>query len=447
MKKTCILLFIMLLSVSYEAFSQIRVNIKARNRSTGDTITLTNVTRSRGFLAVQTDTDQVTGKAVSILYTDLRNYTLIPDNIESIWQKKCLESDVYENILKSGYSYDRRYEMEEMMKEYLVRAEQNNSFFIDSYLESRLYAILRKVYPVRHTDRRPGILSLRILADIIPDAWVGPDGTMIISTGMIAALNSEDELMALMAQEVAHFALDHHLANYSNTLVSGTEPALGNLIRYNPEQEMAADRCAFEVLGAYDRNAYELGSMLINVLSYSELMGNYYIGTSKGFFPDAAARASSFSGIVTEISTDYDKQIAPVLSYNAYSAYNQSQYLLCRRLIERLIATGVSTADEMVLLSQAIMNLSGSNAEDEKALAVVRSVTIGTAEPPTGAFKQEALLLMRLGQRDEAEKALSRYEESLSRDENKYSSMTGDQSRMLDYLASEKEWATTIRRR
>ena len=95
MKKTYILLFIMLLSVSYEAFSQIRVNIKARNRSTGDTITLTNVTRSRGFLAVQTDTDQVTGKAVSILYTDLRNYTLIPDNIESIWQKKCLDTAAF----------------------------------------------------------------------------------------------------------------------------------------------------------------------------------------------------------------------------------------------------------------------------------------------------------------------------------------------------------------
>lgn len=447
MKKAAILLIILLLPASGEAYSQIQVNIKARNRTTGDTITLTNVTRSRGFLAVQTDPDPVTGKSVNILFTDLRSYRLIPDNIESIWQKKILESGVYENILKSGYSYDRRYEMEEMMKEYLGKAEQNNSFFFDSYLESRLYAILRKVYPVRNTDRRPGILSLRISADITPDAWVGPDGTMIISTGMIAALNSEDELMALMAQEVAHFALDHHFVNYSNALVAGIEPALGNLIRYNPEQEMAADGCAFEVLTANGMNPCVLGSMLVNVLGYSELMGNYYIGTTKGFFPDAATRASSYSGIVTELSTDYDKKIAPVLSYNAYSAYNQSQYLLCRRLIERLIASGVATADEMVLLSQAIMNMSGSNAEDEKALAVVRSVTTGMADPPSGAFKQEALLLIRLGQREEAERALSRYEESLSRDEKKYGSLAGDQSRMLDYLASEKEWAISTRRR
>ncbi|MDM8001611.1 MAG: M48 family metallopeptidase [Bacteroidota bacterium] len=447
MNKTCILLLITLLSVSLEASSQIQVSIKARNRTTGDTITIKSITRPRGLLAVQTDPDPRTGKAVSILYADLRNYRFIPENIESLWQKKILESGVYDNILKSGYSYDRRYYMDEMMKEYLSQAEKNNSFFIDSYLEARLYGILRKVYPVRHTDRRPGVLSLRILSDITPDAWVGPDGTMIISTGMIAALNSEDELMALMAQEVAHFALDHHLASYSSTLNTGVVPALGNLIRYSTEQELEADRCACDVLAMYGLNPNVLGSMLSNVIAFGELMGNYYLGTTTGFFPDAATRAASYSGNVSEISADYDRLIAPVISYNAYSAYNQSHYLLCRQLLERNIATGMVTADEMVLLSQAMMNLSGTVAEDEKALAVIRTVTNGMTVPPSVAFKQEALLLLRLGRHGEAENSLGKYEEALSGDEQRYRSMAGDQSRMLDYLASEKEWAARTSRR
>ena len=447
MKNAAILLIILFLPVCGKAFSQIQVSIKARNRTTGDTITIKSVTRPRGLLAVQTDPDPQTGKAFSIPYADLRNYRFIPENIESLWQKKILESGVYENILKSGYSYDRRYNMEEMMKEYLGQAEKNNSFFIDSYLEARLYAILRKVYPVRHTDRRPGVLSLRILSDITPDAWVGPDGTMIISTGMIAALNSEDELMALMAQEVAHFALDHHLDNYSNTLMAGVIPALGNLIRYSTEQELEADRCACDVLGMYGLNPSVLGSALSNVIAFGELMGNYYLGTTTGFFPDAATRAVSYSGKVSEISADFDKLIAPVLSYNAYSAYNQSQYLLCRRLLERNIASGEASADEMVLLSQAMMNLSGSDAEDEEALAVIRSVTTAMTAPPSVAFKQEALLLMRMGRFGEAGNALHSYEEALSGDEQMYRSMPGDQSRMLEYLASEKEWvARTLKR-
>jgi hypothetical protein len=447
MKKAAIFLIILLLPASSEVFSQIQVSIKARNRTTGDTITIKSVTRSRGLLAVQTDPDPMTGKAVSMLYADLRNYKYIPDNIESIWQKKILESGVYENILKSGYSYDSRYDMEEMMKEFLSAAEKNNSFFIDSYLEARLYAILRKVYPVRHTDRRPGVLSLRILSDLTPDAWVGPEGTMIITTGMISALNSEDELMALMAQEVAHFALDHHLANYSSMVNTGIVPALGNLIRYSTEQELEADRCAHDVLVMYGLSPNVLGSMLSNVLACGELMGNYYLGTTRGFFPDAATRAASYSGTVSEISADFDRMIAPVISFNAYSAFSQSHYLFCRRLVERNIASGTASADEMVLLSQAMMNLSGSTAEDEKALAIVRLVTGGMTEPPSGAFKQEVLLLMRLGHRGEAENILGKYEEALSRDEQRYRSMAGDQSRMLDYLASEKEWAAMTRKR
>ena len=447
MKKAAILLIIIFLPACGEAFSQIQVSIKARNRTTGDTITIKSVTRPHGLLAVQTDPDPQTGKAFSIPYAVLRNYRFIPENIESLWQKKILESGVYENILKSGYSYDRRYNMEELMKDYLSQAEKNNSFFIDSYLEARLYAILRKVYPVRHTDRRPGVLSLRILSNITPDAWVGPDGTMIISTGMISALNGEDELMALMAQEVAHFALDHHLVNYSNTLMAGVIPALGNLIRYSTEQELEADRCACDVLGMYGLNPSVLGSALSNVIAFGELMGNYYLGTTTGFFPDAATRAVSYSGKVSEISADFDKLIAPVISYNAYSAYNQSQYLLCRRLLERNIASGEASADEMVLLSQAMMNWSGSDAGDEEALAVIRSVTTGMTAPPTVAFKQEALLLMRMGRFSDAGNTLHRYEEALSGDEQMYRSMPGDQSRMLEYLASEKEWvARTLKR-
>ncbi len=447
MKKTAILLVALLLSSPGETFSQIPLNLKLRHRIEGDTITLTSVIRSRGFLTVQTATDSTTGKSDNILYTDLRYYEIIPGSIESLWQMKILESGVYENLLKSGYSYETRYAMEEMMKEYLGKAEQNNAFYIDSYLEARLYALLRMVYPVRHPDRRPGVLSLRILSDITPDAWVGPEGTLIITTGMITALNSETELMALMAQEVAHFALDHHLTSYTNTLSSGIDPALGNIIRYTIQQELAADRCAVAVLEAYGKSSAALGSMLSNVLASGKLMGNYYLETSRGSFPDASKRAASNPGMAPYKSAEYDKLIAPVISYNAFSAYNQSQFLLCRWLLNRNIASGMASPDDLVLLSQAMMNLSGSAEEDEKALEVIHSVIADLQEPSPGAFKQEALLLLRLGRRGEAETALDRCDEALDREEQKYRSMTGDWSQILSYLASEKEWVDRTRSR
>jgi len=443
MNKTAIILITLLLSAAGDTFSQIPLNLKVRHRTDGDTITLTSALRSRGLLTVQTTPDPVTGKSVSIFLNDLKYYEMIPENPESLWQMILLRSSVYDKLLKSGYSYETRSAMEDMMKEYLSRAEQNNSFYIDSYLEARLYAILRKVYPVRHTDKRPGIVSLRILAEIAPDAWVGPDGTLVITTGMIAALDNETEMMALMAQEVAHFALDHHLSNYSAALALEINPALGNLIRNTRQQEMEADNCATSVLSYYGKSFSFLGSMLRNVIDYGELMGSFYLGS----FPDAKSRADKYKDAIIDKSADYDKLVAPVISYNAFMAYSQSHYLLCRRLLERNIASGSATADDIVLLSQAMMNLSGSDHEDLEALALVRSVTESLQEAPPGAFRQEALLLLRLGRRGETETALDRYQEALEREEMKYSQRPGDWSEVLSYLASEKEWVARTRTR
>lgn len=447
MKKAAIVIFSLLLLATSGAISQIPVNLSARNRVTGEVISIKLVARTGGRTVVQTSLDPATGQVTTISYADLRKYEFIPGDIESLWQLKMLESKIYEDLLSSGYQYARRYAMEEMMKEFMGTAEQNGSFFIDSYLESRLYGILRMVYPVRHTDRRPGVLSLRILSDITPDAWVGPDGTMVITTGMITAVNSELELMALMAQEVAHFALDHHLTNFSNFLSVGIEPALGNLVRYNTQQELKADKCAVSVLEGYGKSPAILASMLRKVLAYGELMGNYYLGSTQGFFPDAASRASTYSDTLAYFFPDYEKLIAPVISFNAFKAYNQSQYLLCRRLLERNIASGEASADDRVLLSQAMMRLSGTDQEYESALAVVRTVITGMEETPSEAFKQEALLLLSLDRRGEAETALVNYEAALGREEQKYNSMAGEWSQILSYLAAEKEWVIRTRRR
>ncbi|NLE34045.1 MAG: M48 family metalloprotease [Bacteroidales bacterium] len=447
MKKATFLLVILLLASFAGAFCQIPLDLKARHRTTGEMVTFKNAGRSRGSLIVQTALDPATGKTNDVKQFELRQYEFFPGNIESLWQKLLLESKVYDDLLKSGYDYEQRFAMEEMMKDYINSVEQTNSFYIDSYLEAKLYSILRMVYPVRHTDKRPGILSLRILAEITPDAWVGPDGTMIITTGMITAVNSEAELMALMAQEVAHFALDHQLARYKKLLVSELEPALGNVIRYTTQQELLADKCAVSVLLPYSMKSSALASMLKKVLEAGELMGNYYLGSASGYFPDAATRAATYSDTVKYFSTDYERLIAPVMSFNAFMAYNQSHYLLCRRLLERNIASGVATADDMVLLSQAMMNLSGSDTEDEQALSMVRSVTEGVAEPPPGAFKQEALLLLRMDRRDEAETALLKCVEALDREEKKYSAMPGDWSQMMNYLQSEKDWVKRTLRR
>ncbi|MCK7533608.1 MAG: hypothetical protein MZV63_22545 [Marinilabiliales bacterium] len=121
---------------------------------------------------------------------------------------------------------------------------------------------------------------------------------------------------------------------------------------------------------------------------------------------------------------------------------------LCRRLLERNIASGRGlTADDRVLLSQAMMRLAGSDQEYENALSVVRTVISTMEEPPAEAFKQEALSAAQPEEGGRQKQRFTKYESALGREEQKYASMAGDWSQMLSYLASEKEWVTSTRRR
>ena len=290
-------------------------------------------------------------------------------------------------------------------------------------------------------------MSLRIITDLSPDAWVGPDGTMIITTGMITAVNSEDELMALMAQEIAHFALDHFMNNCDSLVANLTEPDLSLVIKYNPAQEKQADGCAVSVLKILGKNPAALGSVLRKVRRYGEMTGDYYITTANGAFPSAVSRAVIFSDTDTFFSADYEKMISPIISYNAFNAYSQSQYPLCRWLLDRNMESGEATAEDYILMSQTLLLLSDTEEKDREALSMVRRVIVPGTAVPAEAYKQEALVLMRMDRNDEAAASLDRYAVSLEENYKKYSSMSGDWSQMLSYITAEKNWVDRTRRR
>jgi hypothetical protein len=444
--KTKILLVLMMISVACAAEAQITLNVDAHQKKPDKDITFKYILKSVQSGVVLRAIEKGTGETIEINSRDLKNVEFMPKDLNQVWQSELLKAKTYEKLLR-GFQYDLRNAMEEEMRNYLGGLEQGGRFYIDSYLETRLYGILRRIYPVRPDDGRPGIMSLRIITDLSPDAWVGPDGTMIITTGMITAVNSEDELMALMAQEVAHFALDHYMNNYDSLVANVTEPDLSLVIKYNPVQEKQADGCAVSVLKILDKNPAALGSVLRKVRRYGEMTGDYYMTTANGAFPLAASRAATFSDTDTFFSADYEKMISPIISYTAYDAYNQSQYPLCRWLLDRNMQSGEATAEDYILMSQTLLLLSDTEEKDREALAMVRRVIVPGTAVPAEAYKQEALVLMRMDRNEEAAASLDRYAVSLEENYKKYSSMSGDWSQRLSYITAEKNWVDRTRRR
>ncbi|MCK7461469.1 MAG: hypothetical protein MZU84_05110 [Sphingobacterium sp.] len=179
MKKRNLLSVILILTTGM-VYGQIGLTVKGWHEKSNAELTFLYVARdvsSNGSMIVARD--EATGTNFEVSWGYLKSVEFRPEDNDQFWQSECLKSKLYDNLIRSGFQYDRRKAMEDEMADYLSKAENNGLFYVDSYLESRLYALLRRVYPVRPTDGRPGVMSLRIVSDIIPDAWVGPDGTMI----------------------------------------------------------------------------------------------------------------------------------------------------------------------------------------------------------------------------------------------------------------------------
>lgn len=433
-------------SAACTAEAQIVLNLDAHHKKLDKDITFQYISKSLQSGVVLRAIEKSTAATIEVNSRDLKNIELMPKDLNQVWQSELLKAKVYENLLR-GFQYDLRNAMAEEMSDYLARLEQGGRFYIDDYLETKLYSILRRIYPVRPDDGRPGVMSFRIISDLSPDAWVGPDGTLILTTGMITAVNSEDELMALMAQEVAHFALDHYMNNCDSLVAILVKPELALVIKYNPEQERQADGCAVSVLKMLDKNPAALGSVLRKVRRYGEMMGDYFLTTVDGAFPLAVRRAVPFSDTDTFFSADYEKMISPIISYTAFEAYNQSQYLLSKWLLERNLESGEATSEDHILMSQTLLLLSDTQEKDREALEMVRRVIVLGKAVPAEAYKQEALVLMRMGRNDEAAASLDLYAASLEENYKKYSTLSGDWSQMLSYLSAEKNWVDRTRRR
>lgn len=124
-----------------------------------------------------------------------------------------IQNSVFESIMKNGIQYGLRKELEEDAIQFIQYIDQNNLAFDDDCLESYIYSLVYRIYPNKIDDGRPGILNVKILKKLTANAAIFPNGTMIINTGLLSTINSEEELIGILAHEVAHYVLDHSIIN------------------------------------------------------------------------------------------------------------------------------------------------------------------------------------------------------------------------------------------
>lgn len=388
------------------------------------------------------------GKSFLVPLSNLKNITFIPSNTSEFWACQALNNGVYQSLFGSkGFQYEQRKEMEGEARDVLRYLADNGLLYEDSYLESYLYSLLYKIFPAQLNDGRPGFVNVVMVKQIEPAAAMYPDGTLVLSTGLLSTVHSEEELMAIMAGQVAHFVLDHALINvnkavarqqravffatlatisaavvetqmaaedpyyipgaltYGTALVSFSLAATVNDrfgLRFSVDQQMESDAAATQLLKFIQKDTTALPSALLKIRERCIANRDFYALTNKGDFFALDERLAVLAKPNAFDNTNYDKHIASAISFNAILEFNAKHFATAQLLVQRNIRAGVATDEDLILLSKTITLQYDTKEHNEEALYYVRKAKEQNAYPNLTQFKQEAIVLMRLGRYKEA---------------------------------------------
>lgn len=425
----------------------------------------------------------------NIPYKHLKNISFSFNNTKEFWQSKALSEGVYENLLKNGFQYKKRKEIEEEALEYINYTANNGLIYEDSYLESYLYSLANKVYPIRIEDGRPGILNVKILKDVSPNAFIFSNGTMFISTGLLSTLKSEEELLGVIAHEISHFVLDHSMININKAIerrkkaefwaafatglaaaaegysaastgyYSGGTFTMSTAIlaysiasevldrlglEYSREQESKADESAKELMKLIDVDPTALSSALLKIKDFSIINGNYLAISGKGTHPSIDSRVSRIGYPTIDFSNvNYDRVISFVNSFNSIIQLNNKNFIACENLVKRNINAGVATEEDYVILAMVTTYMNNNEEKNKEALKYINIAKELNVSPTINIYKQESIILIRLNRLIDAKAALTEYVAAVKNEIKSLEKIKNSRfwSLKYNYLYNELEWS------
>ncbi len=473
MKTTKLSVIFFVICISAQA--QFTLNLSGIDTKSGDKVVLQEISpKSDYWYAFM----EINGKQEQVGLRELKKYSFNVTSLKEFWQNQAVTNEVYESLTKYGPQYDLRREWEEEALQYLNELDQNNLFFDDIYLENYLYTIVYKLFPGSLNDGRPGILNVKVTIDNSPNAFIFPNGTMLLTTGLLGTINSEEELISCMAHEVAHFVLDHPTINinkaiqrqknaefwaaFATALAAATEiyaatqneyyvpgaltyntailsfnianaftERLG--LKYTREQELAADKCAVELMKYLGIDPTALSSALTKLKNYNISAGNYIALSGEGSHPSIDDRIKAIGTPGNFNSSTYDRLISFVLTSNAITEFNTKHFEACRNLIDRNISAGVPTEDDYLLLAMTNLCLYDNEEKNKESLELIRKAKALNVAPSLNLNKQEALVYIRLKNYPEAINSLQNYLLQLD-----------EELKGIDKIANEDIWAMTL---
>lgn len=386
-----------------------------------------------------------------------KTISLSPGNTEEFWLCEYIDHKMHELYRKKGYRTQIRQEVAEEANEYL--GTLTNASYKDAYIQDYIQHIFTGVAPTHLDERRTDRLRVEILQSPNPDAYMLPNGVLIISTGLLSALDSSEELMAIIASEMTHYVLDHQVRNIAKerarvrkanawgialgVAAISAEVALtynhdhympgGLLITagvaneimsinalnkmgmgYSDEQFYIADDIALKFLEMNGINTLALGSALYKIASYYKIEKDDYALSQAGGYGNVYKRIKRLGEIKDVGNRSFQRTMSSVNTTNAIIQLNNHNYQAAERLAQKNIDNQFATDDDYLILVKANMSYTNSPEDNQKNLDIIQQILEDSKSPNLGLCKQEILLLLRMQKQSQAANALNEYITMLS---------------------------------
>ena len=118
---------------------------------------------------------------------------------------------------------------EEQAGSQLARQVENQvGYYNDTYLKNYVDSIGRRLVAV--LGPTPYSFRFQIIDQAEPNAFATPGGYVYVSRGLLALINSEDELAGILAHEISHVTERHHAQQAQRSTLPGLLTVPGNVV-------------------------------------------------------------------------------------------------------------------------------------------------------------------------------------------------------------------------
>ncbi len=403
--------------------------------------------------------DEAFASSNGIEFKYLKNFEVQSLNdVDYEWSSLLLMNDFFPSLMDNGLQYDVRNQLEDENLDYLEQLEKKGQFFKDDYFEDYLNSILSKIHTSTLNDGRPGNLTVKIFKKSEPNAFCLSNGTILISTGLLSTMESEDELVGILAHEAAHFVLDHQILNFNKQQdrkkraefwsgLAVAAAATTDLLlaknnknytfgvltysaamaaaiiapeildrlgaKYSKEQEYEADKAARNISNVLNYDKEGITIALKRIRKHLVSTGNYLALSGGETHPNIDVRIKyDFSPINSSKFTqmEYLKKVSTISTYNAKNElWNFAHFEKAMYLADNNIKSGVATELDYIIKATILRRTNSEKAKIEEALALIQKAKTIAYTESLLIDKEEGITLLRLNRNLEAKKAFEVY--------------------------------------